>query len=407
MRECKQEESQEGNLDTLISPQQQSATAAKAPPSPSTVKVEQHKSELSDKQDGDSALKSVSRSLSREGSRPLSRDGDFKDHEASPKTKNKKPTPSVQRTFFSKLVSLQKPAEDKPLIKRTPSDTDKGRREAGKLTKRSSLTETEVRKEEAPSYVKVQPPSKIREEAKSWLEGELERIKQGKSKQSESESNQSGSTENVNNDEADAQEKCLDCVTPNPSSPLSHPTADRVKAPPRRPPSTKFLRKKMDGETTQPEEEVVGKMEIFLSPERGRVVDLSHSRGTSPAVPKSADPSTYNPTGGASAAASQPQDLLEGKAKEACLPAGEGAATPGVKERPADQTNIVGEKNETGEVINREERTTADAGKDGQHEALGQEAAKAGQASSTDAVMGNAKSTPRGDQFLELVQHIP
>jgi len=120
----------------------------------------------------------VSRSVSKEEARSVSQESGA----SSPTIKQtKKTTPSVQRSYFSKLVSIQKQPEPKPLIKRAPSDTDKGRREAAtpKTPRRRKAKEGEgdKKREATPPYVKKKDPSKIREEAKSWLEGELTRIK--------------------------------------------------------------------------------------------------------------------------------------------------------------------------------------------------------------------------------------
>jgi len=417
----------------------------------------------------------VSRSVSKEEARSDS-------GASSPTIKlTKKTTPSVQRSYFSKLVSIQKQPDPKPLIKRAPSDTDKGRREAAtpKTPRRRKAKEGEAdkKREVTPPYVKKKDPSKIREEAKSWLEGELTRIKckeQSEPVVTESEGERpnaarevafnftclastksveiatshsnwekmalvrqksgasseeevwsislsltpgshtfnyfvdgewctdpslptlSDSSGNVNN-VVEVEENPLDFVptssSSSSSSPLSHLTASRARAPQRRPPSTRFLRKKTEGDLTPPEEEVeavVGKIEISLS----SVTDMSHSGE----VPPAASVKTADPRDGVNAA-------------QALLPpdhnAGGGKA--GVAAGPAETEEVSLSKGEEKEVLpppalettaEKQGEVASDSSGKGEdkHEVKTGGGSKA-EASCSDAGMGNGKSAAKGGTF--------
>ena len=472
--ECKQpgeEESLSGDTSRAGAGQQLTTRVSESSEAASTLAKQAGERLVGDKNQ-QQGIGRVSRSISIEEARSVSQESGA----SSPTIKQtKKTTPSVQRSYFSKLVSIQKQPDPKPLIKRAPSDTDKGRREAAtpKTPRRRKAKEgeTDKNREVTPPYVKKRDPSKIRAETKSWLEGELTRIKckeqSEPASQSETErqnntrqvafnftclaskksveiatshsnwekmalvrqksgasseeevwsislsltpgshtfkyfvdgewctdpalptlSDSSGNVNNVVEVEADP----LDFVpTSASSSPLAHLTSGRARAPQRRPPSTKFLRKKTEGDLTPPEEEVeavVGKIEISLS----SVTDMSHSTEVPPAaLAKTADP----PDGVNAAQALLPPDHNAGggKAEVAGRPAeteevslGKG----GEKELPPPALETTPEKG--GQVTSESGK-----GKD-KNEVKTGGGSKAG-SSCTDAGMGNGKSAARGETF--------
>ena len=481
--ECKHVESPLGELQTDFSTEQAAPSVALLPFDNSLVKSQTDRSQqvIFTRNLVPSPCKDISRSVSKELTRSESCESRELTSPSLSIKQTKKPVPSVQKTYFSKLVSLQKQPDQKPLIKRTPSDTDRGRREAGKQKRKSKNLDSED-----PSYVKVKNPGQLREEAKSWLEGELNRIiqkeqgenvslteetsKKHKAKQvtfkySDQRAKQlveisgnftnrlkvalikdeeqgawsislavlpgthtfhylvdgvaytdpdlptkidsEGNVENtIEVTSVEDEEQGLDAVSPGTSRPLSHPTAARIKAPPRRPPSTRFLRKKMEEEELSLSGEegnaIVAKMEIHLSPEAGLVVDVSHSRGASPAVLQCADLSMGLPLGpqgsvATPAAASTNQSCLQQKAQIEGKAVSERKARSGENQAAQRKQEKQG-TDETSKVVT----ATAEPGNDRGHEALAEVEQKAG-ASSSDADMGNTKSTPRGDQHYSML----
>ena len=377
---------------------------------------------------------SVSRSISREEQRSESQESS----ESSGSLKQiRKPRPSVQKTYFSKLVSIQKQPDQKPLIKRTPSDTDRGRRElvTPKSKQKGVKGGPNTKTEDTPSYVKVKAPGKIRAEAKSWLEDELNRLqkkdqsaKEGgdtcklvETKQITFHYTDGGVKEAVElagsftewgrvalarEEEGDVWSVSL-AVAPgthtykylvdgawrthsgvptsvdsegnvnnvvevaedfNPtssSSPLAHPTTERPKAPGRRPPSTKFLRKGLDVSAVPEEEAVVGRMELQLSPVQARVVDLSHLQKVPPS------PKGLSESG--------PQVSTQ-QVPEKATPGGDAISRVGEGVLPVQSA--------------AEGASTGGAGKDTQNgaETTGSKA----EVSCADAGMGNTKSVAKG-----------
>ena len=481
--ECKHKESPLGELQTDFSTEQPAPSVALLPSDNLLVKSQTDRSHqvVFTRNLVPSPCKDISRSVSTELSRSESCESRELTSPSLSVKQTKKPVPSVQKTYFSKLVSLQKQPDQKPLIKRTPSDTDRGRREAGKQKRKSKNLDSED-----PSYVKVKNPGQLREEAKSWLEGELKRIiqkDQGGNVNLTEKASQEHKTKQVTFKYADQrakqlveisgnftdrakvalikdedqgawsislavlpgthtfhylvdgvaytdpdlptnidsegnventievrsvedEEQGLDAVSPGSSTPLSHPTAARIKAPPRRPPSSRFLRKKMDeAELSLQGEEgnaIVAKMEIHLSPETGLVVDVTHSRGASPAVLQCADPSMRLPLGPQGSAAtpvalSTNQSCPQEKAQIEDRALSGREASSG-ENQAAQHTQEKQRTEETSKVVT----ATAEPGNNRGHEALAKVEQKAG-ASSSDADMGNTKSTPRGDQHFPML----
>ena len=415
----------------------------------------------------------ISRSISKEEGRSASQESGA----SSPTTKQtKKTTPSVQKTYFSKLVSIQKQPDPKPLIKRAPSDTDKGRREAASGTpktprrRKTKEGETNQKKEVTPPYVKKKDPSKIREEAKSWLEGELTRIKckeqndlaaqnepekpettrkiefkftcpalkksveiatshsnwekmplvrqksdSGKSEEEvwsislslspgshsfkylvdgewctdpalPTRADSSGEVNNVLEVEADP----LDFVRT--SSPLTHLTAARARAPQRRPPSSRFLRKKLeegDLTTPSPEEDevvveaVVGKIQISLSTasvagmtQPGKVASTKTAElKIAEQAPPPPDDNVPVDGGKASQAAETVGGSVGKGGEKEAVPSSAGGLETSREKKEGQVTSEVGGKNEVSAGV------------------LGSKA----EASCSDAGMGNGKSAAKGE----------
>ena len=322
--------------------------------------------------------------------------------------------------------------------------------------------QAEKKKEVTPPYVKKKDPSKIREEAKSWLENELTRIKCKEQSEPESQSETekkeitrevafnftcpaskksveiatshsnwekmalvrqksgasseeevwsismsltpgshtfkyfvdgewctdparptlSDSAGDVNN-VVEVEPDPLDFVpTSTSASSLSHLTAGRPRAPQRRPPSTKFLRKTTEGDLTPTEEDVeavVGKIEISLSPVS--VTDMSHPAG----LPKTAEP----PDAVSAAPAPLPPDHNAPAETEGVSlgKGGEKETVPPGLETTADKEGVTGE-----------------VGKGGKNEVKTGGGSKAG-SSSTDAGMGNGKSAAKGGTFETFPFH--
>ena len=415
----------------------------------------------------------ISRSISKEEGRSASQESGA----SSPTTKQtKKTTPSVQKTYFSKLVSIQKQPDPKPLIKRAPSDTDKGRREAGsgtpKTPRRRKTKEVEAnqKKEVTPPYVKKKDPSKIREEAKSWLEGELTRIKckEQNDLAAQSEPEKPETTRKIEfkftcpalkksveiatshsnwekmplvrqkSDSGKSEEEvwsislslspgshsfkylvdgewCTDPalptladssgdvnnvieVEPDPLdfvrtfSPLTQLTAGRARAPQRRPPSSRFLRKKLEeGDLTpsSPEEEevvveaVVGKIQISLS-------SASVAGMTQPgkvASPKTAELKI------AEQAPPPPDDNVPvdgGKASQAAETVGGSVGKGGEKEAVPSSAGGLETSREK-----KEGQVTSEVG--GKNEVSAGVLGSKAEASCSDAgIMGNGKSAAKG-----------
>ena len=466
--ECKQQAA--GEDESLSGAAQQLTTRVPDPSEAASTLVRQAGERCVGDKNQQQGIGSLSRSVSKEEARSVSRESGT----SSPTIKQtKKTTPSVQRSYFSKLVSIQKQPDPKPLIKRAPSDTDKGRREAAtpKTPRRRKAKEGEAdkKKEVTPPYVKKKDPSKIREEAKSWLENELTRIKCKEQSEPESQSETekkeitrevafnftcpaskksveiatshsnwekmalvrqksgasseeevwsislsltpgshtfkyfvdgewctdparptlSDSAGDVNN-VVEVEPDPLDFVpTSTSASSLSHLTAGRPRAPQRRPPSTKFLRKTTEGDLTPTEEDVeavVGKIEISLSPVS--VTDMSQPAG----LPKTAEP----PDAVSAAPAPLPPDHNAGA---------------GGKARPAETEGVSlgkgGEKETVPpglETTADKEGVTSEVGKGGKNEVKTGGGSKAG-SSSTDAGMGNGKSAAKGGTFETFPFH--